>query len=996
MIGTRYPAVLRYVSETPWAMLPSTLLALREIISRRAAGFRLTDEELAKVAAAAPKRNAVQSAGGSVAVIPLWGVLSPHQVSDISSGPTTALDGWAATFDAAVNDPDVSAIVLDIDSPGGAVDLVPETAAKIRAATGRKPVVAVANTRAASAAYWLASQASELVVSPSGAVGSVGVYAAHEDISRQLDAEGVTVTLISAGDNKTDGNPFEPLTDQARATIQANVDAYYRMFTADVARGRGVDGPVVTETFGQGKMLLAADAVRVGMADRVGTLEQTVAGLLGGKPAQTRKRAAALEPALAAGDIVPAYRSITIDLAGLARATGPQVAAALRPLLLAATHEEPAAADAPPDKEAAGPAGGVVPIHHTPVIDTPWDGPGQVAKLASPVTKARGFGMFAWYDPDGNDPDGDGYPDAKADWKFEHHQVGGDGNPHDAVVSGCRNGLARLSQADIPEADRAGVKAHLQAHIDDFNKNSGGASASAASAAPGGDTKGAASSVTAIRKEHTVDYTSIEELVARREEITQRMTELDSEATGRALDDVEQAEFDDLGAELGKVDEAVANINARRQTLADIAGTKPESNIRGVVIRKPGRGGIHTNVDSKLPEDIFNLGSYRSAARSVEELAGLHRDGARRVNELLRFETPDTDRAHNHVERVLLSDDEGSFARRMIITGSAQYERAFAKMVARGRDGLTSQEDSLIKAAISETGLSSETPVPVTIDPTVMLTSDGATNPLRAVADVRTITGKSWRGISSDGVTVTYEAELNQVADQTPAFAAPDIDVIRAQGYVEFSNELDEDWGSLRTNLATAFTDAKDVKEGSIFFTGSGSGEPEGLLTALTASTIVGIVQKTASSATFAATDPKTASNALPVRWDANAQWFASKSIWADLEDLLAALGNSDPFSFAANAIPNRPSGNTGRVYRGYPMNAASAMSAVTTTGANLMIIGDPRAFVIVDRIGMNVELIPVVMGANQRPKGARALYVYWRNTSAVRTVKAFRVLQSK
>jgi capsid assembly protease len=288
----RYPALRRYVSETPWALLPSTLLMVREVLGRRLDGDRLSAEELAEITAASKSRSATPSQG-AVAVLPLWGVLAPHQVNDLSSGPTQALDSWGQLFDALVNDPSIGTIVLDVDSPGGSVDLVPETAAKVRAANARKEIVAVANTRAASAAYWIASQAGQLVVSPSGAVGSIGVYAAHQDISRQLDEDGVTMTLISAADHKTDGNPFEPLSDEARATIQANVDAYYGMFVSDVADGRGVDPGVVEKKFGQGKMMLAVDAVKVGMADGVGTLEQTLDRLLAGKPATGRRSARA-------------------------------------------------------------------------------------------------------------------------------------------------------------------------------------------------------------------------------------------------------------------------------------------------------------------------------------------------------------------------------------------------------------------------------------------------------------------------------------------------------------------------------------------------------------------------------------------------------------------------------------------------------------------------------------------------------------------------------
>jgi signal peptide peptidase SppA len=184
-------------------------------------------------------------------------------------------------FRAAMDDEEVSTVVLNIDSPGGLVDLVPEVAAEIRGARGAKPIVAVANTRASSAAYWLASQADELAVTPSGEVGSVGVYLLHTDWSGANEKEGIAPTYISAGKFKTEANPDEPLTDDAREHLQALVDDSYGMFVSDVAAGRGVSEADVRGGFGEGRVLPAAMALDAGMVDSVETLEQVVARTLG-------------------------------------------------------------------------------------------------------------------------------------------------------------------------------------------------------------------------------------------------------------------------------------------------------------------------------------------------------------------------------------------------------------------------------------------------------------------------------------------------------------------------------------------------------------------------------------------------------------------------------------------------------------------------------------------------------------------------------------------
>ena len=177
---------------------------------------------------------------------------------------------------------EVGSIVLDIDSPGGVASGIAEMADEIRSARGSKKVVAVANHSAASAAYWLASAADELVVTKSGRVGAIGVYTAHENHAAQLAAEGVQTTLVSAGKFKTEGNPFEPLGDEARAHMQEMVDDMYGMFVASVAKGRGVSVNEVRNGFGQGRLEMGRKAVALGMADRVGSIDQVVSELLQG------------------------------------------------------------------------------------------------------------------------------------------------------------------------------------------------------------------------------------------------------------------------------------------------------------------------------------------------------------------------------------------------------------------------------------------------------------------------------------------------------------------------------------------------------------------------------------------------------------------------------------------------------------------------------------------------------------------------------------------
>lgn len=296
-----YSRVIRYVTENAWAVQPHILATMMDVLRFRAGGERInTDEIKARLPAdhgrspagdictvhevdAAAKFGA-SGGGGGVAVIPLYGVISQRQsLLDDTSSNGAGLDRFLARFNEQVANPAVSTIVLDINSPGGSVAGVAEAAAEIYMARSTKRIVAVANSLAASAAYWLAAAANEIVITPSGQVGSIGVFSVHQDLSKQLDEDGVKVTLISAGKYKTEGNPFGPLDEEALGAIQSTVDAYYSQFVADVASGRGVKANDVRAGYGQGRTFTAQDAVAAKLADRIDTLDGVLNKLLGRK-----------------------------------------------------------------------------------------------------------------------------------------------------------------------------------------------------------------------------------------------------------------------------------------------------------------------------------------------------------------------------------------------------------------------------------------------------------------------------------------------------------------------------------------------------------------------------------------------------------------------------------------------------------------------------------------------------------------------------------------
>lgn len=249
------------LSVRTWALHLHALRALRAQARRH-------------VAVQPMQASAARSTGsnrGTVAVVPVYGPMMQHgSVWDEFFG-LASMDAIAARLAGAVADPGVQSIVLDVSSPGGEVYGSTELAGAVRAAAAAKPVVAVANSLAASAAYWAISGASEIMVSPSAEIGSIGVYAVHEDWSAALDQEGIKVTLVSDGEGKTDGNPYEPLSEEALADLQASVTRMYGMFVADVAKGRGVSAATVKGKWGA-HLYGAKESVEMGMADKVGTL----------------------------------------------------------------------------------------------------------------------------------------------------------------------------------------------------------------------------------------------------------------------------------------------------------------------------------------------------------------------------------------------------------------------------------------------------------------------------------------------------------------------------------------------------------------------------------------------------------------------------------------------------------------------------------------------------------------------------------------------------
>ncbi|WP_291208995.1 S49 family peptidase [Hyphomonas sp.] len=292
----RYSHILTAICDERWAMHEAKLQAILDFLEAQARGEKLEASDI-EARIGKQEERAVARKEGTVAIIPIRGVIANRMsmVGNSSVRESTSSEALSSLFQASLRDDQIKAIVFDIDSPGGAVSGTDELSAMIFNARGTKPIVAHVNATAASAAYWIASAADEVVVTPSGSVGSIGVFGVHEDISAKLEKDGVRKTIIKAGKFKASGNPYGPLDEETAARMQARVDQGYDMFVRAVARNRGKPLTAVRDGFGEGDMVLAEQALSEGMVDRIATLDETLQRFgvsLYGRPIEKRRATA--------------------------------------------------------------------------------------------------------------------------------------------------------------------------------------------------------------------------------------------------------------------------------------------------------------------------------------------------------------------------------------------------------------------------------------------------------------------------------------------------------------------------------------------------------------------------------------------------------------------------------------------------------------------------------------------------------------------------------
>lgn len=261
------PHIAARVFNTPLMINRAKLDTILSVLQPRLEGENLPTPEK-------PERRSFDVTTDGIAIIPILGTLVRRTFGLDAFSGLTSYGLIASQIDEAVADPAVRAILLDIDSPGGEAGGVFDLADRIYAARSLKPIWAVANEDAFSAAYALAASAECIFLPRTAGVGSIGVIAVHLDQSQAEAHEGLSYTAIFAGERKNDMTPHEPLSDPARVVLQEEVNRVYDLFVNSVARMRGLDVEAVKAT--EAGLFMGENAIAVGLADYSGTFEDAL------------------------------------------------------------------------------------------------------------------------------------------------------------------------------------------------------------------------------------------------------------------------------------------------------------------------------------------------------------------------------------------------------------------------------------------------------------------------------------------------------------------------------------------------------------------------------------------------------------------------------------------------------------------------------------------------------------------------------------------------
>lgn len=500
-------------------------------------------------------------------------------------------------------------------------------------------------------------------------------------------------------------------------------------------------------------------------------------------------------------------------------------------------------------------------------------------------------------------------------------------------------------------------------------------------------------STTEERKAPTLTHS---QAIKRMDEVHARMEEIgeldEISAEERSEFDGLRVEFDELrahaerlevAAELAAVRSAAPNGKRRLRLEAGSSQAGRDAYDRDSILEPD-------SIEDCRFKSPWDLSEVRTFGRDQGEVSTELRARALSAIAKMPGASDDIRQAATHIIERFDSKDS-RLARQCLVTSAPAYLRAWSKMATNKGHTLTVDEQRALNAveefrAMSLTDNAGGYLVPFQLDPTVIVTSAGVRSDIRSAARVVVATGDVWNGVSSANVSWSWDTEGSEVSDDSPTFAQPSIPNYTARGFVPISIEALQDEQNVAQEVGRLLAGGKMDLEGTAFITGSGSGQPTGIVTALTGGSSV--VTATADD-TFAITDVYKLQGQLPARYRPNASWLANNLIY----NLIRGFDTYGGGGFWTNLNTDRPP-----MLLGKPALEAEAMDGtITTSGAAAnyaAVFGDFENFVITDRIGMAVEFIPHLFHtSNNRPSGQRGWFAYYRTGSDSVNDGGFRML---
>lgn len=463
------------------------------------------------------------------------------------------------------------------------------------------------------------------------------------------------------------------------------------------------------------------------------------------------------------------------------------------------------------------------------------------------------------------------------------------------------------------------------------------------------------------------------------------LLELDGAAEGRALSPEDQTKFDEGLAERRRLATALKGIEERKSAIAELAANP--SNVDGADQRR------------RSPEFMQRVQPHEGDPRTMQR--GEARDKALKTLEDAPATRHLTDRQIETVERTLRRrtvDTDGTLvARRMLLTERDEYRTAFVKMVTRTNPILSADEARAVEAFDEFRAMSIGTDaaggygVPVLIDPTIILTAQESPNDILNIARVETITNDEWKGVTSAGVTWSFDAEAAEVSDDSPTLAQPVVTTYKAQGFIPYSIEVGMDYPNFAAEMSTLLDEGYRELLAQKLTVGTGTGEPWGIVNALDANTNVEVVVTTDGA--FGAVDVYKLWDALPIKYRRkNPTWMSSTDVMNEVRQFgsTGAGGSNFSVNLTQESVP--------RLFgKQYYENDFMDDFTGTTGAANLLIVGDFSNYLVAQRAGMNVELVPHLLHtSNNRPSGQRGWYAWARVGADSINDLAFRLLQNQ